>query len=263
MGPEAGGAADPVRGAQGMAGLIHIGTSGWHYPHWRGNFYPPDLPTGRWLEDYARHFQTVEINNFFYHLPAASTIRAWRAAVPAGFLFAVKASRFITHMKKLKEPKDSLRLFLQRASRLKPKLGPVLFQLPPRWKSNPERLRTFLRALPRRGFRWAFEFRDASWFEPEIFRLLESHAAALCIYELAGRQSPLQRTAPWVYVRLHGPGGPYQGSYSDQALDAWADRLREYSRQDLEVYCYFDNDQAAFAARNALALAQRLSAGAH
>ena len=236
-----------------MTGNIRIGTSGWHYPHWRGPFYPADLPAGQMLEFYVRHFSSVEVNNSFYRLPTSAALQSWRNTTPNDFCFAVKASRFLTHMKKLKDPETGLAKFLARVEQLGERLGPVLFQLPPRWKCNLERLACFLAALPE-GRSYSFELRDPSWHVPNVYCLLGHHNAAFCIYELSGFQSPLQITADFVYVRLHGPGGAYQGSYSTASLEAWARRLREWGSGLKGVYVYFDNDQAGFAARNALEL---------
>jgi uncharacterized protein YecE (DUF72 family) len=238
-----------------MSGESRIGTSGWHYQHWRGPFYPPDLPASKMLDYYCRHFDTVEINNSFYRLPPPGCFATWRRATPAGFCFAVKASRFITHNKKLKDPENALHNLLPRAEELKEKLGPILFQLPPHWKRNIERLEGLLDILPRRH-RYAFEFREPSWHCEEVYRVLRRHNAAFCIYELAGFHSPLEVTAAFAYVRLHGPGGKYQGSYSHQQLSQWAKRIAAWRRELKVVYVYFDNDQTGYAALNALELEQ-------
>ena len=232
---------------------IHIGTSGWHYDHWKGPFYPEDLPAERMLDYYCDRFRTVEVNNSFYQLPETRTLTQWRNTAPGGFVFSVKASRYITHMKKLKDPVQSSGKLLERAAELKDKLGPVLFQLPPRWRVNAGRLNHFLATLPE-GHRYAFEFRDATWFVPPIYYALAKHRAAFCIYDLARQQSPKQVTADFVYVRLHGPGGPYQGRYDTRALAGWAGAFATWTAQGKEVYCYFDNDQAGYAPRDALAL---------
>jgi uncharacterized protein YecE (DUF72 family) len=202
---------------------------------------------------YFEHFDTVEINNSFYKLPDFSTFNAWRDAVPDGFCFAVKASRFITHNKKLKDPENALNNFLPRAEALGDKLGPVLFQLPPKWGVNLARLEEFLSALPR-YHRYAFEFRETSWNTKAVYELLRRHNAAYCIYELAGYMCPPEITADWTYVRLHGPGGKYQGSYPREILGMWADRIAEWSRRLKAIYFYFDNDDSAYAAHNALEL---------
>ena len=244
-----------------MAATYYIGTSGWHYPHWQGPFYPPTLPASAWLEYYVRHFDSVEINNSFYRLPSLATARAWRDTAPPGFIFAMKASRYITHMKKLREPRRSLRTFLAVARALDRKCGPLLFQLPPRWRCNPARLAAFLRALPR-GREYAFEFRDRSWHAPEVYALLRRHNAAFCIYQLAGFEAPRVLTADFAYIRLHGPAGyAYGGSYTDPDLAIWAREIRGW-KSLRRVYVYFDNDEAGYAVQNALAL-QRLIEGRH
>jgi uncharacterized protein YecE (DUF72 family) len=231
---------------------LHIGTSGWHYDHWRGPFYPADIRSEQMLDFYARKFQTVEINNSFYHLPSEKTFQAWKDQTPPGFLFAVKANRYITHMKKLKEPEKPLEKFFAHAEALGLKLGPVLFQLPPHWGRNRERLEEFLRALPAGG-RYAFEFRDPSWFHEEILALLEKHQAAFCVYDLAGQESPRALTAGFAYLRLHGPAGEkYSGRYTRAQLHGWLECCRDGLRQGArEVFVYFDNDPSGFAALNA------------
>ena len=242
----------------GSAGKIRIGTSGWHYRHWKGPFYPEDLPAGEWLDFYRKRFSTAEINNSFYRMPEEKTLREWKKTVPEGFVFALKASRYITHMKKLKDPRKPLAGFLERAEELGGRLGPVLFQLPPRWRCNPERLEAFLKLLPKDG-RFTFEFRDPSWFNDDIYRLLEKAGAAFCIYQLAGRISPKEVTADFVYVRLHGPRGEaYRGSYSDRDLAGWAGAFSSWSGMGKDVYCYFDNDDSGYAPRNALRLSEML-----
>ena len=176
------------------SGRVWIGTSGWHYPHWVGPFYPDGTRAADMLGWYATCFPTVEVNNTFYRLPPAATFRAWRDAVPRGFVFACKASRYLTHLKKLNVPRRSVSMFFRRADVLGDRLGPVLFQLPPRWHRNAERLRAFLKALPA-GHRMAFEFRDESWLAPEVFDLLAAHDAACCAWEFAGRTPDVPLTA--------------------------------------------------------------------
>lgn len=231
-------------------GQIHIGTSGWSYAHWKGPFYPPDLPDARMLEYYARHFHSVEINSSFYRLPEPRTLRDWYADTPSDFLFTAKASRYITHMKKLREPRKTVHAFLERISLLDDKLGPILFQLPPHWHCNTDRLHTFLENLSS-TFRYAFEFRDPGWLVPETLELLARYHAAFCIYDLQGYTTPDEITADHIYVRLHGPEDAYQGSYSERILAQRAARFREWSRTGKTVYCYFDNDQSGYATRNA------------
>lgn len=244
-----------------MSAELRIGTSGWHYKHWLGTFYPDKLPSSRMFGFYQQHFDTVELNNSFYRLPNPETFAAWRENSPEDFCFAVKASRFLTHNKKLKDPQQALDNFLPRAEVLGPKLGPILFQLPPKWKVNLERLQQFLQALPP-THRYAFEFREPSWNVEPVYEILRRYNAAYCIYELAGFQSPLLVTADFAYVRLHGPGGKYQGCYTDAALREWANRIAQWQRTLKAIYFYFDNDQCAYAAHNAerlrqLALKQR------
>jgi uncharacterized protein YecE (DUF72 family) len=241
-------------------GKIHIGTSGWHYESWKGPFYPDGLANDELLPWYAAHFHTTEINNTFYRLPSEKTLAHWRVAVPEGFFFAVKASRFITHMKKLKDPESSLGLFLERIGVLKETLGPILFQLPPRWRCNPKRLRSFLEKLPP-THRHAFEFRDESWFSAEILALLTEFRAAFCIYDLDRRLSPKEITSDFVYVRLHGPNGPYRGEYDPGTLAGWADDFSSWAGEGKEIYCYFDNDEAGYAAADARRLQEMVGGG--
>jgi len=232
---------------------IYIGTSGWHYAHWKGPFYPEDLPHSNMLSHYCRHFKAVEINNSFYQLPSRETLAAWRKTVPGSFVFAVKASRYITHMKKLTEPYRTTAGLLEAVTALGNKLGPILFQLPPRWKVNPPRLDEFLQSLPA-GFRYAFEFRDPSWFQDRVYEALNKAGAAFCIYDLAGRLSPKKVTADFIYIRLHGPGEAYQGQYDTNSLAGWAGAFSAWLNQVREIFCFFDNDQAGYAARDALRL---------
>lgn len=233
---------------------IHIGTSGWSYEHWLGPFYPPELGSGGRLAYYAERFTTVEINTSFYHLPSEKSLQGWRATVGEDFVFAVKASRYITHMKKLKEPETTLPPFLERIAALGPgRLGPILFQLPPKWRCNPDRLQRFLAYLPK-AHRYAFEFRHPSWFGEEINELLARAGAAFCIYQIAGQLSPQTVTGDLVYIRLHGPDGAYQGSYPRETLVAWAAAVTGWAKEGKEVFCYFDNDQLGYAAENAAQL---------
>lgn len=206
------------------------------------------------LQFYSQRFDTVELNNSFYRLPTEGAFDDWRQSTPPDFVFAVKASRFLTHQKKLKDPESALQKLLPRAARLSTKLGPILFQLPPRWKVNPSRLEALLEALPC-DLRHVFEFRDLTWIRPEINKLLSRFHAAFCIYELAGYHSPLTITADFAYVRLHGPGlGKYQESYSVERLRRWSKQIEEWAKSLTAIYIYFDNDQAGYAAQNALVL---------
>jgi uncharacterized protein YecE (DUF72 family) len=239
---------------------IRIGTSGYHYKHWVGPYYPQTIKSSGMLAHYGNDFDTVELNNTFYQLPNESTFQAWRDNTPDEFLFAVKGSRFITHMIKLRDPQRGLGNFLPRAELLGKKLGPILWQLPPNWKVNTERLESFLAELPRKH-QYTFELRHESWMCEEVYDILRRYGAAFCIYELAGYQTPLQLTADWTYVRLHGPTrNKYQGSYSEEQLAEWAARIRSWSKMLSHIYVYFDNDDSAYAVDNALTL-KRLVAG--
>jgi uncharacterized protein YecE (DUF72 family) len=232
---------------------IYIGTSGWHYKHWKGTFYPEDIKEKDQLVKYIETFNTVELNNSFYHLPLRSTFTQWKKSVPDNFIFAVKGSRYITHMKKLKESNEALQALLHNASGLKEKLGPVLFQLPPGWKINTQRLEDFLKQLPRK-FRFAFEFRNKTWYTEDVYALLRKYNCAFCIYELDRHLSPLEVTTDFVYVRLHGPAGKYQGSYTKRQLSSWAKTCAAWKQNHKDVYIYFDNDQEGYAAFNARTL---------
>ncbi len=240
-------------------GEAWIGTSGWHYKHWLGPFYPREMRPAQYLEFYARQFRTVELNNSFYRLPTEQAVTDWRTGSPEGFLFAAKASRFITHMKKLTGGSASFEKFFERIDRLQHKLGPVLFQLPPRFELNVARLEEFLAALPQ-GHRYAFEFRDPSWFAAETYAVLRRYDAAFCAYDFDLRQSPMELTASWAYVRLHGPDGRYRGSYSDAALGEWSGRMQGWMAHGHDVYCYFDNDDSGYGAGDALRLQAMVSA---
>ncbi len=235
---------------------FHIGTSGWVYPHWRGRFYPRELAQTAWLGYYARHLASVEVNRSFYRLPSREHFAAWRRETPEGFVFSVKASRYITHMKKLRQPELTLPPLLEAMAGLQEKQGPVLFQLPPNWRLDAGRLSGLLAALPA-GLRAAFEMRDPSWHTDAVLDRLAEHGAAFCVYDLGGVQSPRRVSADFLYVRLHGPDVPYRGRYGDAALRDWADWIQ---RQRVDAaYVYFDNDQAAHAVQDALQLKALLS----
>jgi uncharacterized protein YecE (DUF72 family) len=233
--------------------IVRIGTSGWHYQHWRGPFYPEKLSPAKMLEFYTRHLDTVELNTTFYRLPPETAAAEWRKQTPPGFLFSAKGSRFLTHMKKLKDTGPGIENFFSRVAPLGRKLGPIVFQLPPHWQVNAERLDAFLDALPPRR-RYAFELRDPTWHTPEIYAILRRHRAAFCIFEIAGWQSGFELTTDFTYIRLHGPGDRYQGDYSAAVLRSWADRLRDWESGLKAAYIYFDNDQAGYAVKNALEL---------
>jgi uncharacterized protein YecE (DUF72 family) len=241
---------DPVR--IGSA-TVHIGTSGWHYKQWVGDFYPPRFPPAKMLAWYAREFHTVEINNSFYRLPEEKTFKDWAATVPHGFLFAVKASRFLTHIKRLKDAEAPISLFFSRARHLGPYLGPVLFQLPPRWKADTGRLREFLELLPREHC-YAIEFRDDSWYGQETYALLRQHKVALCIHDWHSLKWAQELTANFSYVRFHGTSGRYAGNYSEDVLKRWATKIQSWASRLKDVYVYFNNDVGGHALRNARTL---------
>jgi uncharacterized protein YecE (DUF72 family) len=236
-----------------MAGEIRIGCSGWQYRHWRGRFYPRDLSTDRWLEYYTGFFETVELNASFYRLPESDTFAAWADRVPRGFTFAVKASRYLTHMKRLREPVEPLTRLWTRAEKLGRHLGPMLYQLPPRWRVDLDRLASFLNVVPREKPQ-AVEFRDASWYIPSVVELLERGHVARCLHDMRGSAPPPAPVGPLVYVRFHGPSGRYHGNYSPQLLTAWADRLVAWAAEDRPVYAYFNNDIGGHALTDAALL---------
>lgn len=241
----------------GERGRAWVGCSGWQYKHWRGNFYDFDLLQRRWFEHYATVFDTVEINNSFYRLPEESTFADWAARAPARFLFAVKASRFLTHMKKLKDPEEPLDRFFSRARALKRHFGPVLYQLPPGWKLDRARLEHFLQALPR-GVRHVLEFREPTWYADDVRALLERHRVAMCLHDMPGSATGRERVGPFVYVRFHGASGRYDGSYPADRLAPWADWLAGQAGDGVDVYAYFNNDVGGHAPRDALTLRRLL-----
>jgi uncharacterized protein YecE (DUF72 family) len=235
-------------------GRARVGCSGWLYKHWKGNFYPADLPQTRWFEHYARTFDTVEINNSFYRLPERATFATWARRAPPAFEFAVKASRFLTHMKKLKDPEEPIERLFTRMRGLGTHQGPVLYQLPPGWKVDHERFRDFLDVLPR-GFRHVVEFRDPTWYDSEIRRLMTRHHVALCLHDMRGSATGRDEAAgPFVYVRFHGATSKYGGSYSETRLRGWADWLNAWRGEGCDVYAYFNNDVGGHAPRDAMTL---------
>jgi uncharacterized protein YecE (DUF72 family) len=226
------------------------------------NFYPADLPLREWLAFYTRTFETVEINNTFYRLPESRTFSAWRRGTPDGFVIAVKASRYLTHLKKLRDPQEPVKRLFARVRFLGRRLGPVLYQLPGQFRRDLGRLEELLTILPTSArlanttvaVRHAFEFRDASWYEPDTFDLLRRFGAALCLHDKAGAAIGDVVTAPFVYIRFHGPSGQYAGSYDEATLARWAAWIHEQIRQTRDVYAYFNNDPDAAAVRNAQTL---------
>lgn len=241
---------------------FHIGTSGWHYDHWRGVFYPAGLPKARWFDYYARHFPTVELNNSFYRQPQRSAWESWRDDAPDGFCFAVKANRFLTHIKRFKEAEEPLKKFLDGAHLLESHLGPILYQAPPnfhRTDENVGRLEAFFGLLPRED-QHVLEFRHNSWFVDDTLDLLRRHGVALCVHDMKDLRCPKERTADFVYVRLHGAHRTYAGNYSDGDLDGWSETLEQLTRGGHEAWVYFNNDLEGHAVVNAKGLAERLGA---
>jgi uncharacterized protein YecE (DUF72 family) len=235
---------------------LWIGTSGWTYDGWRGSFYPEDVPKKQWLAWYASQFSTTEVNGSFYRTPSLKAVRSWRDETPEHFLFAWKASKFITHWKRLTEKcVNSLELMETRLKALEPKVGPVLFQLPPQFKVNRQRLASFLKLLNKKRL-YAFEFRDPSWYQPGILDLLRDHDIALCVSDHHDAPSPWEVTAQHVYVRGHGPTGRYKDRYPKKTLSRWASEIAAWRRRRLKVFCYFDNDQKTAAPKDAQRLSQ-------
>jgi uncharacterized protein YecE (DUF72 family) len=250
----------PHRGCEPQAKRAHaaaaqtniwIGTSGWSYDGWRGALYPENLPKRNWLRYYGAQFSSAEINASFYRTPSEEAVRAWRRDTPREFVFAWKASKFMTHWKRLLPTcANSIALMQTRLRLLGPKLGVVLFQLPHRFRKDTGRLRDFCHMLPRR-YRYAFEFRDEAWYGADVFELLHDFDVALCISDHADAPTPWEATASHVYVRGHGPSGRYHGDYSAKALRCWAEAVLRWQAERREVFVYFDNDQKAAAPRDA------------
>lgn len=229
----------------------HIGTSGWTYDHWRGSFYPPDLPRARWLAYYSEHFGTVELNATFYRSMRESAFENWRRKTPTGFIWSVKANRFITHIRRLKDVRPSLEKFFTSIAPLQEKLGVVLFQLPPGLGFQKADFESFCELLPA-GLKLAIEARNGQWCTEEALSCLQRHGIAWCISDTAGRYPCLEAvTADFVYIRLHGSRALYASDYTEEELTAWAEKIQTWNR---ETFVYFDNDFMAYAPRNALRL---------
>jgi uncharacterized protein YecE (DUF72 family) len=238
---------------------IFIGTSGWSYTSWRGPFFPREVMVKHHLPYYASQFITTELNGVFYRTPSLDAVRGWRAQTPDDFIFAWKASKFITHWKRLSDRwRNSLDLIEERLDILGPKAGPVLFQLPARFEADAERLSSFIRLLNKKR-RYAFEFRHTSWYDEAIYKILRRHDIALCISDHQDAPSPWLATAKHVYIRGHGPDGTYKGHYSATALGQWARAIAAWYRQRRTVYVYFDNDQKSAAPADAARLRTILS----
>ncbi len=232
---------------------IRIGCSGWNYKHWRERFYPKGLPVSRWFAFYAETFDTVEINNSFYMLPKGETFDKWREQAPPGFRYAVKANRFLTQAKKLKECEEPLERMMPLFRRLGETLGPILYQLPPRLKLNLERLESFLKIVPK-DVTNVFEFREKSWYVPETLALLQRYGASFCAHDMPGSASDRCAVGPIAYVRFHGGEGKYWGRYSDEGLLSWTDWMVGQARAGREVWAYFNNDIDAHAIHDAQTL---------
>jgi uncharacterized protein YecE (DUF72 family) len=241
-----------------MTASIRIGTSGWIYPHWRGRFYPPDLPQRAWLEFYGSHFSTVEVNYSFYRLPSTESFVTWAARTPPDFCFALKGSRFVTQMKRLKDPEVHVPRFFERAVALGPKLGPVLWQLPPQLQRDDDRLATFLAALPANHPN-AIEFRHSSWLVEPVYALLNRHGVALCLADRDGQRFPSEPllTTTLSYLRFHS--GLAGGDYTDAQLRAWTAVIADFRARGASVYAYFNNDWDGYAVKNARELEQLVS----
>ncbi len=242
-----------------MATNYIIGTSGWHYDHWRDKFYPPKLAKASWLEFYAHHFPTVELNASFYHLPSENAFTTWHKSSPPDFTFAVKVSRFITHIKRLKDCAEPLQNFLKRAEILGEKLGPLLYQLPPGMHRDDTTLESFLVILPK-GRHHVFEFRHESWLDSAVFDILRRYNVGLCIFDMPKLTCPLVATADFAYVRFHGSGALYASNYSDEELADWAKKLGQLPDTVKAVYIYFNNDIGGYALDNARTLRTLLQA---
>lgn len=237
---------------------LFIGTSGYSYNHWVDDFYPLDVASNKRLEYYAEYFNTVEINNSFYHLPQKKTFDKWAKAVPEEFVFSVKANRYITHMKNLMVDEEPINRLLNRAEPLGDKLGPILFQLPPQWNINTKRLENFIDLLPENQ-RFVMEFRNKTWYADEVFNLLKNNQVGFCIHDHQDAPSPEKITTDFVYLRFHGPNGDYQSKYSKEELENWKLKIKNCRQQDLDVFVYFNNDFQAFAIDNARQLKQLTS----
>jgi uncharacterized protein YecE (DUF72 family) len=234
-------------------GRSFVGTSGWSYNHWRGLFYPADLPQREWFAYYTTYFPSVEINYTFYRLPAAKTFERWREQSPPRFVYALKAPRGITHLRKLRDATESVDRFFERARLLGDKLGPILYQLPPHWRCDVNRLSDFLDSLPE-NLVHVFEFRDPSWYCGRVFELLKVKQAGFCHADMPGLDCPLLATGPVVYVRMHGAGVKYGGCYTKGQLQSLAARLQDFINRGHDVFVYFNNDAMAYAVDNAYEL---------
>ena len=243
----------------GKAGCdIRIGTSGWYYDHWKERFYPPGLAKSKWFEHYAQHCNTVEVNNTFYHLPTPQTLTRWRDLAPESFLYAVKANRYITHIKRLKDTAEEVKRFFDVVGLLKEKLGPILYQLPPSLHKDLDLLKSFIKLLPKKSPA-VFEFRHESWYEQDTLELLGRLGAGFCIHDLGELTTPRIITGEAVYIRFHGTAGRYSGSYTDKKLADWAGWIKQNKKNVTGIYAYFNNDADAYAIVNAKQLKNLLA----
>lgn len=238
--------------------LIHIGTSGWSYNHWIGNFYPEEVKKNKWLNYYSKKFDTVELNSSFYHLPAQKTFASWKKNTGEKFIFSVKASRYITHIKRLEDCREPLGRLIEAADGLGEKLGPFLFQLPPNFKKNEEIFKNFLEILPEK-YKFAFEFRHESWLMDKIYKLLENYGCAVVISSSPGFPYIERVTTNMCYVRLHGSGKLYRSCYSKEQLKKISVLVKKNLNKNIKNYVYFNNDAEAYAVKNAQALIKMLS----
>jgi uncharacterized protein YecE (DUF72 family) len=234
---------------------VYVGTSGWQYPHWKGVFYPDKLPQRAWLPYFAERFQTVEVNNTFYMLPGATVFEEWKKQTPKDFVFALKMSRYLTHVKRLIEPAQPVDRFFDRAKRLGSKIGPVLLQLPPKFHADVVRLDETLSAIGM-SVRVAVEFRDESWYSPETREILERHHAALCLADSPRRKQPAWRTADWGFVRFHEGTGSRAPGYEREVLRRWAQQVAATWDAGEDVYVYFNNDTEGYAIGDAATFAE-------
>jgi uncharacterized protein YecE (DUF72 family) len=237
-----------------VVGVVRIGTSGWVYPHWRERFYPKALPQTRWLDYYSRQFDTVELNNPFYRQPERATFERWRRAVPETFVYAVKLNRYLTHIKRLNVDAAMVARSYDTLAGLGPKAAVVLVQLPAHFRFDRERLDRFFDSVARRRRRHALEPRDASWLTDDAVAALRERRVALCVIDTPKWPTRGAVTADFVYLRFHGQTRLYAGSYDDAALHGWAERIRDWRDRGLDVFAYFNNDEGAYAPRDALRL---------
>ncbi len=234
-----------------------IGTSGWMYKHWKGPFYPEKISNEDMLKFYTDHFSTVEVNSTFYRLPTAKTVQNWMNKTPKQFIFVIKTNQYITHRKYLKDGQETVKKFFNIIKILDYKLGPILFQLPPNWNVNLERITEFIKILPK-DYLYVFEIRHPSWYIQEIYDLFKDYNIALCIHDFYGEISPLEITANFIYIRFHGAKGHYFGKYSTEQIKHWTNKIIEWIKLKHTVFAYFNNDAFGWAVKNALELKKNL-----